>query len=125
MTMHTARVLGALAFLALSAAAPPAIAFDASGFSAMGGAMPQAQAQWLCVDALRRYNAGGPPPPAMCMDAPATPAFAAPTAPSPAYTTCMPFGNGGQRCTTIAPGAAPVYTTCMPFGLGGQRCTTQ
>jgi hypothetical protein len=42
------------------------------------------------------------------------PAYASP--PGPAFTNCMPFGNGGTRCTTRSPGGAPTYTTCMPFG---------
>lgn len=56
---------------------------------------------------------------------PTPPAYSPPPAPGPASTTCMPFGNGGTRCTTMVPGQAPTFTTCYPFGNGGTRCTTQ
>lgn len=53
------------------------------------------------------------------------PAYSSPPASGPAYTNCIPFGNGGTRCTTTVPGQRPTYTTCYPFGNGGTRCTTQ
>jgi hypothetical protein len=62
--------------------------------------------------------------PAPSYATPTPPAYS-PPASAQGSTTCMPFGNGGTRCTTMVPGQRPTYTTCYPFGNGGTRCNTQ
>jgi hypothetical protein len=56
---------------------------------------------------------------------PAGPIYTPPPVSGPTTTNCMPFGNGGTRCTIMTPGQAPRFTTCYPFGNGETRCTTQ
>lgn len=56
---------------------------------------------------------------------PAAPAYTPPPVSGPTTTNCMPFGNGGTRCTIMTPGQAPRFMTCYPFGNGETHCTTQ
>ena len=61
-----------------------------TGLSSMGGAMPNAQMGWACVQAMQNYMiGGGPPPPAACDAGPQpAPAYSAPQS-----LTCQTFGN--------------------------------
>ncbi len=87
----------------------------------------QAGMQQMCRNALNNYlNRAGPPPPAACQTAntPTLPNRSKVTQLTP-QTSCLPFGNGGTRCTTLVPGHPPSATTCLPLGNGKMACTTQ
>ena len=81
---------GAVLVVSLSSVPAWAQGGFATGLSSMGGAMPGAQMQWLCVQIMQNYAAGmGPPPPAACDTGPQ---------PAPAYSaphrlTCQTFGS--------------------------------
>jgi hypothetical protein len=84
---------------------------NGSGFGAgVGSALPQAEMQRLCIDALRREMAGGPPAPLACSYQSPAPSYVAPVPSPPAWA------QGARRCVTrpnIPGSLGTVYeTTC-------------
>lgn len=86
-------VLIALAGMLASAVTAQAGGNSAGIGAGAGNALPQAEAQSLCVQAMRREMAGGPPVPAWCGYQAPPPAYVAPTRSYAAPTRCVTRPN--------------------------------
>jgi len=86
----------------------------------------QAGMQQMCLKAQNNYvNHAGPPPPPACQTATAPMLPNRKATQATPQTSCLPFGNGGTRCTTLVPSKPPSATTCLPLGNGKMACTAQ